>query len=100
MKRDIKFLELINGVIVESCNRSELLRAIQIGLLCVQPYARDGPSMSFVVAMLSSETELPQPKQPGFFTARQLHESEPSLSKLKFSLCKELTVTFSFYAPR
>lgn len=50
-----KFLELIDGVIAESCNQSELLRAIQIGLLCVQPYARDRPSMSFVVAMPCSE---------------------------------------------
>lgn len=90
-------MELIDGAIAESCNQSELLLAIQIGLLCVQPYARDRPSMPFVVAMLTSETKLPQRKQPGFFTS-QLSESEPSLSKLKLSLCTELTVTS--YAPR
>ncbi|KAK1369028.1 Receptor-like serine/threonine-protein kinase [Heracleum sosnowskyi] len=91
-------LELLDRAIVESCNSSEVLRVIQISLLCVQPYARDRPTMSSVVAMLSSENELPQPQQPGFFTQRQLHDPEGSADKINFPSANELTATF--YAPR
>ncbi|XVF04254.1 hypothetical protein REPUB_Repub05bG0066800 [Reevesia pubescens] len=38
----------------------------------------DRPNMSSVVLMLGSEGELPQPKQPGFFTERNLTEAESS----------------------
>ncbi|KAK1369026.1 Receptor-like serine/threonine-protein kinase [Heracleum sosnowskyi] len=91
-------LELVDRAIMESCNSSEVLRVIQISLLCVQPYARDRPTMSSVVAMLSSENELPQPQQPGFFTQRQLHDPKGSADKINFPTANELTATF--YAPR
>lgn len=84
--------------IVDSCNLPEVLRAIQIGLLCVQPYAKDRPTMSEVVAMLSSEVELPEPQQPGFFTKRKPHDSEGSADKNSSSSGNNLTVTF--LAPR
>ncbi|CAA7394620.1 unnamed protein product [Spirodela intermedia] len=46
---------------------SELLRCIQVGLLCVQEQAVDRPSMDTVTMMLLSATfPLPQPKRPGF----------------------------------
>ena len=42
-----------------------------MGLLCVQKYAEDRPTMNSVVLMLANEgTELPRPKEPGFFTER------------------------------
>ncbi|XP_065878011.1 G-type lectin S-receptor-like serine/threonine-protein kinase At1g11410 isoform X2 [Euphorbia lathyris] len=44
----------------------EVLRCIQIGILCVQEDAEDRPTMSAVVLMLSSEIALPPPKQPAF----------------------------------
>ncbi|KAK1375523.1 G-type lectin S-receptor-like serine/threonine-protein kinase [Heracleum sosnowskyi] len=59
------------------------------------PYARDRPNMSFVVAMLSSENELPQPQQPGIFSERQLQDSADNNVK---SLGNKLTTTF--FAPR
>lgn len=41
------------------------LRWIQIGMLCVQDYAGDRPTMSDVVLMLETETmALPCPRQP------------------------------------
>ncbi|KAK7331834.1 hypothetical protein VNO80_28575 [Phaseolus coccineus] len=47
---------------------SELLRCLQVGLLCVQKLPEDRPTMSSVVFMLSNESiALPQPKQTGFF---------------------------------
>ncbi|KAK3019223.1 hypothetical protein RJ639_003806 [Escallonia herrerae] len=48
----------------------EAMRSVQLGLLCVQKYPEDRPSMSSVVLMLGSDGGLPSPKQPGFFTER------------------------------
>lgn len=47
---------------------SEILRAIHVGLLCVQQRPEDRPGMSSVILMLNNEGMLPQAKQPGFFT--------------------------------
>ncbi|OIT05531.1 g-type lectin s-receptor-like serinethreonine-protein kinase [Nicotiana attenuata] len=50
----------------------EIRKCIQIGLLCVQEFAEDRPSISSVLAMLTSEnTSLPTPLQPAF-TERQV----------------------------
>ncbi|XP_054813959.1 putative serine/threonine-protein kinase receptor isoform X2 [Prosopis cineraria] len=49
-----------------SCTESKVLRCIHIGLLCLQCHANDRPDMTSVVIMLSSESVLPQPKEPGF----------------------------------
>lgn len=72
---------LINGAILESSNQNEVFRVIQIGLLCVQQYPEDRPSMSYVVLMLSSKVALPHPKKPGFFVERRLLKTDYSLSK-------------------
>ena len=50
-----------------SYDQSQLIRAIQIGLLCVQPRPEDRPTMSTVVLMLTSDIELPQPKDPSLY---------------------------------
>ena len=66
----------------KSCSPYEVLRCIQVGLLCVQEHAEDRPVMSSVVLMLSSETAtLPLPKHPGFCLGRNLVETDSSSSK-------------------
>ncbi|XVF18248.1 hypothetical protein REPUB_Repub11eG0004900 [Reevesia pubescens] len=51
----------------DSSYHNETLRCIHIGLLCVQEFAKDRPTMSIVVSMLNSEiVDLPTPKQPAF----------------------------------
>ena len=73
-------LDLVDEVI-EKLSREhqyEVFRAIQIGLLCVQQYPADRPTMATVVLMLTSELPLPQPKQPGFFIERNVHEGDSS----------------------
>jgi len=53
-----------------------------VGLLCVQEWPEDRPTMSSVVSMLSSEcTLLSQPKQPGFVSTRVAFNSDSSTSK-------------------
>ncbi|BBH01870.1 S-locus lectin protein kinase family protein [Prunus dulcis] len=64
-------LELIDPCLGYSYVEFEVLRCIQVGLLCVQALPKDRPVMSSVVVMLSNEgVTLPQPKEPGFFTGR------------------------------
>ena len=88
-------MNLISSAIVESYDESEVLRSIQIGLLCVQPYPEDRPTMSYVVLMLSSNIELPKPKQPGFFIDRKVQESDSSSSQyFDISLSKRLTMQY------
>ena len=57
---------------------SQVLRVINVGLLCVQCSPDDRPSMSSVVLMLSSDSALPRPKEPGFFTGRGSDSSSGS----------------------
>jgi hypothetical protein len=59
-------LDIVDSSINESFVPHEVLRCIQIGLLCVQEDPMDRPPMSAVLLMLSSETTLPSPKQPAF----------------------------------
>ncbi|TYI95939.1 hypothetical protein E1A91_D01G034200v1 [Gossypium mustelinum] len=62
---------LVDQVILElesdSKNEREIKRCIHVGLLCVQEYAKDRPTMSTVVSILNSEiSNLDTPKQPAF----------------------------------
>ncbi|KAL8121530.1 hypothetical protein AgCh_018312 [Apium graveolens] len=80
-------------VSLESKNRMQVFRVIQIGLLCVQEYPIDRPVMSQVVLMLSSNMKLPHPKKPGFFMERIMPDKEHLLRNNKFSSANQLTVT-------
>lgn len=76
-------MELIDSSIIDnSYLSSEVLRCIQVGLLCVQERAEDRPTMSSVVLMLSSETAtIAQPKNPGFCLGSNPIETDSSSSK-------------------
>ncbi|GLT56121.1 hypothetical protein SLA2020_291920 [Shorea laevis] len=86
-------LELIDSFVKESCTLSEVLRCIHIGLLCVQQHYKDRPSMSSVVLMLGSETELMQPKEPGFLSDEKSLEIDPLFTKLESSSTNELSLS-------
>ncbi|XP_022753196.1 G-type lectin S-receptor-like serine/threonine-protein kinase At4g27290 isoform X3 [Durio zibethinus] len=88
-----KPLELIDPLLKESCNISEVIRGIHIGLLCVQQHPEDRPSMSSVVLMLGSDTELIQPKQPNFLIERKLPETDSSSSKLESSSTNDISMS-------
>ena len=68
--KDGRFQELIDDHFSQSCFLSEVIRSIHVGLLCVQQYPDDRPSMSSVVLMLVGDGALPFPKEPGYFTER------------------------------
>ena len=63
--REDRALDVVDSSIKESCVSDEVLRCIQVGLLCVQEVV-DRPTMLAVHLMLSSERALPFPKQPAF----------------------------------
>ncbi|XP_049344525.1 G-type lectin S-receptor-like serine/threonine-protein kinase SD1-1 [Solanum verrucosum] len=87
-------LELIDECIKESFSESQVLRCIQVGLLCVQKLPEDRPTMASVVFWLGNEgLALPQPKQPGFFIERNSMEStESSTDEAYISSSLSITV--------
>ncbi|OIW05330.1 hypothetical protein TanjilG_28795 [Lupinus angustifolius] len=65
--RDETPIQILDEDIRESCNESEVIKCIQIGLLCVQDKADDRPTMGKVISYFSnsdSEAELPFPGEP------------------------------------
>ena len=61
-------MEIVDASLGETYPTNEVLRCIQIGLLCVQEHARDRPTMLTIVFMLANDTPLPSPKQPAFIS--------------------------------
>ncbi|GJY52569.1 G-type lectin S-receptor-like serine/threonine-protein kinase [Tanacetum coccineum] len=88
-----RLMELIDTSLAESCNPPEVLRSIQVGLLCVQHNAGDRPNMPSVIQMLSGEGALPQPKQPAFFMENQLPVADFSPSTCPEGSISGLTIT-------
>ncbi|XP_050218669.1 G-type lectin S-receptor-like serine/threonine-protein kinase At4g27290 [Mercurialis annua] len=91
--KDGRYQELVDELMTESCDFSQVLRTVHVGLLCVQQDPDDRPSMSSVVLMLSSEGPLPEPKEPGFFTERKMYEGETSSSKQESCSINDMTIT-------
>ncbi|KAK9050211.1 hypothetical protein SSX86_030818 [Deinandra increscens subsp. villosa] len=73
-------IELMSASLRGSCIASEVLRCLQVGLLCVQHHAEDRPTMLSVVLMLVSEGVLPQPKQPAFYSEESCSTKLESIS--------------------
>jgi hypothetical protein len=71
---------------------NEILRCIQIGLLCVQEHAIDRPTMSVVVLMLGNDTPLPCPKQPAFILKSTYTSRDRSIREVANSV-NEVTIT-------
>ncbi|KAH1056201.1 hypothetical protein J1N35_034266 [Gossypium stocksii] len=92
-------MELLDKHLVESSVPNEVLKCIQIGLLCVQSDPADRPTMSTVVAMLGSDTiTVPLPAKPAFYVGRFIAESvEPNSSD---KICSINEVTISNMSPR
>ncbi|RDX69962.1 G-type lectin S-receptor-like serine/threonine-protein kinase, partial [Mucuna pruriens] len=89
-----KGVELIDSSMLESCRTAEVLRCIQVGLLCVQANAADRPSMLEVYSMLAHETLfLPIPKQPAYFTDACAYETNALVGKQKSYSTNEVTIS-------
>ncbi|XP_060189249.1 G-type lectin S-receptor-like serine/threonine-protein kinase At4g03230 [Lycium barbarum] len=93
--KEKRALHLLDHSLLESCNPKEVMKCINVGLLCVQEDPGDRPIMSNVVTMLRSEsTSLPKPNQPAFVSRRNVSNSSSVSSGKPHSSSKiELTIT-------
>ncbi|EXB74535.1 hypothetical protein L484_026232 [Morus notabilis] len=65
----------------ETCPIEEVIRSMNIGLLCVQEDPADWPTMSSVVVLLESgSVSLPQPSQPAFCVPRVIPINQSSMT--------------------
>ncbi|XP_007025873.2 PREDICTED: G-type lectin S-receptor-like serine/threonine-protein kinase At4g27290 isoform X1 [Theobroma cacao] len=86
-------LELMDELMEDTISENEVVRCIQVGLLCVQQRMEDRPTMSSVLLMLSNESIMvPQPKEPGFCTEIS-SGGDTSSSVNNLHTANELTVT-------
>ncbi|KAJ0082003.1 hypothetical protein Patl1_10095 [Pistacia atlantica] len=80
-------VNLIDPVISAPCFELEIIRCINVGLLCVQEFVKDRPSMSTVISMLSSEiVDLPTPKRPAFTETQNAFDTESSRQRQNCSV--------------
>ncbi|GAA0142627.1 transmembrane signal receptor [Lithospermum erythrorhizon] len=76
-----KASELIDPLIEGSIPIAEVIRCIQVGLLCVQQRPEDRSPISSILRMLESEDALlPQPKRPGFHAEKWFNNDTEYLS--------------------
>jgi hypothetical protein len=88
-----KAMDIVDLSIRDSCDENEVLRCIQIGMLCVQDSALHRPNMASVVVMLeSSTTSIPLPRQPTFTSVRASIDPEISLEVQEVASSSDLTV--------
>ncbi|KAL3754543.1 hypothetical protein ACJRO7_001739 [Eucalyptus globulus] len=89
---DNKALHLMDRVLHETHIRDQVLKCINVELLCVQKDPGDRPTMSDAVFMLGSETmTLPAPKKQAF--AVRIGVSTTSSSSSKPESCAMLSTT-------
>ncbi|XP_050136931.1 G-type lectin S-receptor-like serine/threonine-protein kinase At1g11410 [Malus sylvestris] len=91
--REGNALEIVDPSMGESYHVNEVVRCIQIALLCVQEFAADRPTMSAVVFMLGNEAAVPSPTQPAFLLGRNRTRVDPSTSTEGASSVNDVTCT-------
>jgi hypothetical protein len=89
----------VDASLVNKSQSSEMMRCVNIALLCVQENAADRPTMADVVAMLSTETTtvLAEPKKPAYFNVRVGDEEAPTTAT---ESCSVNDMTISVTTPR
>jgi len=90
---------LIDTNLKDTCILHEALRCLQIGLICLQHLPVDRPNMTSVVVMLSSNSDLPQPREPSYLFTNVSNEIESSSSEKQISASTN-KVTISLLDPR
>ncbi|GKV19274.1 hypothetical protein SLEP1_g29560 [Rubroshorea leprosula] len=99
--KDGRPLELLDPILGDSYARNEVIRCIQIGLLCVQEDPAERPTMATIVLMLNSySVTVPLPNEPAFFLHSRtepvkLLESDQSTSVLESDQSKSQSMQYS-----
>ncbi|CAN0896947.1 G-type lectin S-receptor-like serine/threonine-protein kinase At4g03230 [Linum grandiflorum] len=77
--REEKAMEVMDQSLSETCVAHELLRCVNVALLCVQEDPNDRPTMANVLFMLGSDAaSLGRPKEPAFSIRREISSSTSS----------------------
>ncbi|XXG58942.1 hypothetical protein AAC387_Pa04g1119 [Persea americana] len=101
---DGTILEIIDSSLSEHCSRTEVVRCIHIGLLCVQEDVTSRPFMSSVVMMLTSfSLTMPAPSAPAFLNSNTVkptfqvsseeNHSDPSSRNFLVASINEVSIT-------
>ncbi|RVW67532.1 G-type lectin S-receptor-like serine/threonine-protein kinase RKS1 [Vitis vinifera] len=93
-----KALDIIDLSLEKSYPTNEVLRCIQIGLLCVQESVTDRPTMLTIIFMLGNNSAVPFPKRPAFIS-KTTHKGE-DLSCSGETLLSVNNVTMTVLQPR
>ncbi|OWM77613.1 G-type lectin S-receptor-like serine/threonine-protein kinase At1g11410 isoform X2 [Punica granatum] len=86
-------LDIVDLLMGDMYSKREVMRCIQVGLLCVQEFAMDRPTMSAVVFMLGNDTRLPYPKQPAFAFNRIKGRANPPSSDERTNSVNNMSLT-------
>ncbi|PQM39057.1 cysteine-rich receptor-like protein kinase 25 [Prunus yedoensis var. nudiflora] len=79
--RDGTPLELLDPNLRDSYEKTEVIRCVHIGLLCVQEIPDERPTMQSIVLMLSSNSvTMALPEKPAFFMHSRTELNMPSLT--------------------
>lgn len=89
--KDGRSTELIDTCLNGESELAEIEKSIKVGLLSVQQNPEDRPNMSSVVWMLGNEVEIPEAKQPGFFTERRVDSNSSTTNTT--STTNDVTIT-------
>ncbi|XP_031277415.1 cysteine-rich receptor-like protein kinase 10 [Pistacia vera] len=93
--RDGTPLQLLDSTLTDSYSRNEVIRCIHMGLLCVQEYSADRPSMATIVLMLNSySVTLPAPRRPAFFLGTRW-EASMARNEFDFDQSKSNSIPWS-----
>ncbi|KAK8988663.1 hypothetical protein V6N11_030043 [Hibiscus sabdariffa] len=83
---DGRALELIDPSLEESYPKDEVMRCINVGLLCVQDNPVDRPAIVDALTMIYGEgSQLPTPKPPAYYFAR--NRDEPEIVECDLEIC-------------
>ncbi|GMN67171.1 hypothetical protein TIFTF001_036234 [Ficus carica] len=94
LQKDGSTLGLLDKHVRESHHdEKQVLRCIHVGHLCVQQSPVDRPNISSVIVMLGSESELPQPKPPGYFTEMDLAKKDHSSMEPESSSTNKMSLS-------
>lgn len=87
-------MDLLESCLIDSCVETQVLRCIQVGLLCAQKFSVDRPTMASVIFMLANEeARLPRPKKPGFFEEISAIDANSLSTREELNTKNEISLT-------
>ncbi|KAK7405403.1 hypothetical protein VNO78_06672 [Psophocarpus tetragonolobus] len=88
-------LQLVDPSLNESFDPDEVQRCIHVGLLCVEHYANDRPTMSDIISMLTNKSVIVSlPQRPAFYVQRDNYDENLSSKVVYTASTDEITTSF------